>query len=128
MSKGSVSLIIPGLLAVLGIIVDNGLRWRSEMEYREYDRQTRLLENIMQVERYEERKALIRFYLAIEAFNHPVKEKMIAYVKAPEYERPVPISGILPSPTVPQKPTTFNSPDLTRGLQSLRNLEAVGKE
>lgn len=131
-----IGLFITGLLTVMGIVVDNGLRWRSEMEYREYDRQTRLLENIMGVSSVPERTALIQFYLSLGAFNPPIKDSMEAYVKAsisnqkpepkvalPKLQQPT-LPKIVPAQSIP-KPSldVFNNAELSNGLRSLRQNE-----
>ncbi|MCY1341552.1 hypothetical protein D9M68_19220 [compost metagenome] len=68
--------VIPVLITALASIADNSLRWRAEMEQKQFDRQTRILDKIMEVPTAEKRLAVASFYLEIGVFTGRYKQEV----------------------------------------------------
>lgn len=65
--------IFPVLITALASIADNSLRWRAEMEQKQFDRQTRILDKLMDTPSAESRLAMANFYLGLGVFSGQYK-------------------------------------------------------
>lgn len=71
--KNAAIAIFPVLITALASIADNSLRWRAEMEQKQFDRQTRILDKLMESSSAESRLAMANFYLGLGVFSGQYK-------------------------------------------------------
>lgn len=74
--KGVIIAVIPVFITALATIADNSIKWRAEMEQKRYDRQTRLIDRIMEIEKAEDRLSVANFYLSIGVFDGDYKKEL----------------------------------------------------
>jgi len=67
--KGLVAVIIPTLITACFTTIDNSLRWRAEMEQKQFDRQTKLLDQIISIPDASHRRSLAEFYISTGVFT-----------------------------------------------------------
>lgn len=111
--------IFPVLITALASIADNSLRWRAEMEQKQFDRQTRILDKLMETSSAESRLAMANFYLGLGVFSGQYKAEIetavslakeeleMAGAKAvavADYERAVRQMSRAPASTVIEEP------------------------
>lgn len=85
-NKSVIIAVIPVFLTVFGGLADNAVKWRSEMEQKKYDRQTRLIDKIMEIPKAEERLAMANFYLSIGVFDGNYKVELDRAVEQAKVE------------------------------------------
>jgi hypothetical protein len=92
--------IVPVLITAMTSIADNSLRWRAEMEQKQFDRQTRIIDKIMEVPTAEKRLAVADFYLEIGVFTNGYRKEIITAIDQAQRELTAsaiaPISLIVP--------------------------------
>lgn len=86
-AKGIAALIIPAIITIAGTQVDSALKWRAELEQREYDRQMKILDKIINTENPEQRIAVAKFYLNSGTFTGLYRNELEASIMLAERER-----------------------------------------
>ena len=90
-NKSIIAVVAPVLITAVAGLVDNAMKWRSEMEQKEYDRQTRILDKIIAIPAADKRLAVANFYISTGTFSGK-------YLK--ELEQAVKIADALPQSAV----------------------------
>lgn len=90
-NKSIIAIVAPVLITAVAGLVDNAMKWRSEMEQKEYDRQTRILDKIIAIPAADQRLAVANFYISTGTFSGK-------YLK--ELEQAVKIADALPQSLV----------------------------
>jgi hypothetical protein len=135
-NKSIIAVVAPVLITAVAGLVDNAMKWRSEMEQKEYDRQTRILDKIIAIPAADQRLAVANFYISTGTFSgkylreleqaikvaevlpHPLSEgsDLIADASAPSSDDPtLPEFAVLmpppqPNEEVPQEQSTELAP------------------
>lgn len=78
--------VIPVLITALTSIADNSLRWRAEMEQKQFDRQTRLIDKLMEVPTAEKRLSAANFYLELGVFSGQYRVEVDAAIDQAQRE------------------------------------------
>lgn len=86
-AKGIAALVIPAIITIAGTQVDGALKWRAELEQREYDRQMKILDKIINTENPDQRIAVAKFYLNAGTFNGLYRTELEASIMFAEEER-----------------------------------------
>lgn len=75
-SKGLAAIAIPALITALAGLADNAMKWRAEMQQKEFDRQTRILDKIIETPAADQRIAIANFYLGTGSFTGKYKVEL----------------------------------------------------
>lgn len=74
--KSLLLVVVPIVLTGILGIIDNALRWRAEMEQKQFDRQTRILDKIMDIHDPVQREVVTQFYLDTGLFTGSFKQEL----------------------------------------------------
>jgi len=74
--NGLLAVIIPTLITACFTTIDNSLRWRAEMDQKQFDRQTKILDQIINIPDAERRRAMAEFYVSTGVFTGGYKEEL----------------------------------------------------
>lgn len=85
-AKGIAAVVLPAMVLALGNIVDNSMQWRAEMKQRQYDRQTRIIDKILEIPQAEHRIASATFYLKTGTFTGDYKSEVEMSLKLAQEE------------------------------------------
>lgn len=70
--KNILAVIAPILATSVAAIADNALKWRHEVEQKQYDRQTKILDRVMEIPDRKQRFTVANFYLKSGTFEGEV--------------------------------------------------------
>lgn len=76
--KGIAALVIPTLVTIGAGFIDNALKWRAEIQQREYERQIKLLDKIVNTADPDQRIVIATFYLNSGTFTGLYKDELEA--------------------------------------------------
>lgn len=85
--KGLAALVIPAIITLAGTQIDTAMKWRAELQQREYDRQMKILDKIINTENPEQRIAVAKFYLNAGTFTGMYQTELEASILLAEEER-----------------------------------------
>lgn len=74
--NGLLAVIIPALITACFTTIDNSLRWRAEMEQKQFDRQTKILDQIINIPDAARRRAMAEFYVSTGVFTGGYKDEL----------------------------------------------------
>lgn len=71
------AVVIPAfLITACFTTIDNSLRWRAEMDQKQFDRQTKILDQIINIPDAERRRAMAEFYVSTGVFTGGYKDEL----------------------------------------------------
>lgn len=74
--NGLLAVVIPALITACFTTIDNSLRWRAEMDQKQFDRQTKILDQIISIPDAERRRAMAEFYVSTGVFTGGYKDEL----------------------------------------------------
>ena len=74
--NGLLAVIVPALITASFTTIDNSLRWRAEMDQKQFDRQTKILDQIISIPDAERRRAMAEFYVSTGVFTGGYKDEL----------------------------------------------------
>lgn len=74
--NGLLAVIIPALITACFTTIDNSLRWRAEMDQKQFDRQTKILDQIINIPDAERRRAMAEFYVSTGVFTGGYRDEL----------------------------------------------------
>lgn len=74
--NGLLAVVIPALITACFTTIDNSLRWRAEMDQKQFDRQTKILDQIINIPDAERRRAMAEFYVSTGVFTGGYRDEL----------------------------------------------------
>lgn len=110
-SKSLLFIVVPIIITGLMGILDNAFRWRTEMEQKQFDRQTRILDKIMEIGDPVQRAVVTQFYLDTGLFTGGFRNELEVSLKsAQDHLTQVSDHGeVVPEPIVEYSPPEDSS-------------------
>lgn len=84
--KGILATLAPIVVTSLLGIADNAIKWRQEMDQKTYDRQTRILDKIMEIQDGSQRLAVAEFYLRSGIFKGQLQVELESAIAQAQHE------------------------------------------